>query len=36
MQLEDGMHPNAAGVERMVERFLPTMEKALAGLPAAQ
>ncbi|KQZ29539.1 acyl-CoA thioesterase [Mesorhizobium sp. Root552] len=36
MQLEDGMHPNAAGVERMVERFLPTMEKAIAGLPAAQ
>lgn len=36
MQLEDGMHPNAAGVERMVERFLPTMEKALAELPAAQ
>ncbi len=36
MQLEDGMHPNAAGVERMVERFLPTMEKALATLPAAQ
>jgi acyl-CoA thioesterase I len=27
--LEDGMHPNAAGVERMVERFLPTIEKVL-------
>jgi acyl-CoA thioesterase-1 len=36
MQLEDGMHPNAAGVERMVERFLPTMEKALAELPATE
>lgn len=28
--LEDGMHPNAAGIERMVERFLPAMEKLLA------
>jgi acyl-CoA thioesterase-1 len=27
--LDDGMHPNAAGVERMVERFLPTMENLL-------
>ncbi|WP_269931868.1 arylesterase [Aminobacter sp. HY435] len=29
--LEDGMHPNAAGIERMVERALPTVEKAIAG-----
>jgi acyl-CoA thioesterase-1 len=29
--LGDGMHPNAAGVEHMVERFLPTMEKLLEG-----
>lgn len=28
--LEDGMHPNAAGIDRMVENFVPTMEKALA------
>ncbi|MEO9336222.1 arylesterase [Mesorhizobium sp. SB112] len=25
--LEDGMHPNAEGVDRMVERFLPDFEK---------
>jgi acyl-CoA thioesterase-1 len=30
MQLEDGLHPNAAGVDRMVERLLPTVEKAIA------
>lgn len=29
--LEDGMHPNPQGVERMVERALPTVEKAIAG-----
>jgi acyl-CoA thioesterase-1 len=28
-QLEDGMHPNAAGVDRMVERFLPTIQRML-------
>lgn len=28
--LEDGMHPNAAGIDRMVERILPTVEKAIA------
>ncbi|MFI0842724.1 arylesterase [Mesorhizobium sp. IMUNJ 23232] len=31
LQLEDGMHPNPAGVDRMVENFLPTMEKVLAA-----
>lgn len=31
--LEDGMHPNAAGVDRMVENALPSVEQALAGLP---
>jgi acyl-CoA thioesterase-1 len=31
MLLPDGLHPNAAGVDRMVERFLPTMEKVLAA-----
>jgi acyl-CoA thioesterase-1 len=30
LQLEDGLHPNAEGVERMVERILPTVEKAIA------
>ena len=29
--LEDGMHPNAAGIERMVERILPSMEQILAA-----
>jgi acyl-CoA thioesterase-1 len=28
--LEDGIHPNAAGIERMVERFLPAVEKLIA------
>ncbi|HEY6631631.1 MAG TPA: arylesterase [Rhizobiaceae bacterium] len=28
--LEDGMHPNAVGIDRMVERILPTVEKLLA------
>ncbi|WP_295810804.1 arylesterase [uncultured Nitratireductor sp.] len=27
--LDDGMHPNAEGVQRMVERMLPTFRKAL-------
>lgn len=27
--LEDGMHPNGAGVERMVENFLPLIEQVL-------
>lgn len=29
--LEDGMHPSAEGIERMVEKALPTVEKAIAG-----
>jgi acyl-CoA thioesterase I len=29
--LEDGMHPNAAGIERMVERVLPEVEKLIAA-----
>jgi acyl-CoA thioesterase-1 len=29
LQLDDGMHPNAKGVDRMVEGVLPTVEKAL-------
>lgn len=29
MLLEDGMHPNAKGVDTMVERFLPTIEAVL-------
>lgn len=36
LELEDGMHPNAAGIDRMVERILPTVEKALAALPQAR
>jgi acyl-CoA thioesterase-1 len=31
--LEDGMHPNAAGIDRMVERFLPAVEKLIAADP---
>jgi acyl-CoA thioesterase-1 len=30
--LDDGMHPNAEGVDRMVENALPTVEQALAAL----
>jgi acyl-CoA thioesterase-1 len=30
LQLEDGMHPNAKGVDQMVERILPTVEQAIA------
>ncbi|RJT39715.1 arylesterase [Mesorhizobium waimense] len=30
LRLEDGLHPNAKGVEKMVERILPTAEKAIA------
>lgn len=30
--LEDGMHPNAEGVDRMVENALPAVEQALAAL----
>jgi len=33
--LEDGMHPNAEGIDRMVEKALPTVEKAIADNPAA-
>ena len=33
---DDGLHPNAAGIDRMVERFLPTMEKVLAGAKPSQ
>lgn len=28
--LEDGMHPNAAGIDRMVERVLPVVERLMA------
>jgi acyl-CoA thioesterase-1 len=30
--LEDGMHPNAEGVDRMVEAALPVIERALSAL----
>lgn len=29
--LEDGMHPNAAGIDRMVEKVLPQIEKVLSA-----
>lgn len=29
--LEDGMHPSAEGIDRMVENALPTVEKAIAA-----
>jgi acyl-CoA thioesterase-1 len=31
--LEDGMHPNEAGIERMVERAKPAVEQAIATAP---
>jgi acyl-CoA thioesterase I len=34
MMLDDGMHPNAAGVATMVERVLPLVEEVLADRPA--
>jgi len=33
LELEDGMHPNAKGVEKMVEAILPTVETVIATLP---
>jgi acyl-CoA thioesterase-1 len=33
LELEDGMHPSAAGVDHMVERMLPLVEKVLATVP---
>lgn len=33
LRLEDGLHPNAKGVDLMVERILPTVEKAIAAVP---
>lgn len=30
LQLEDGLHPNAKGIDRLVERILPDVEKAIA------
>jgi acyl-CoA thioesterase-1 len=33
--LEDKMHPNALGIDRMVERMLPAVEKAIAANPAS-
>ncbi|MDP3897386.1 MAG: arylesterase [Mesorhizobium sp.] len=34
--LEDGMHPNARGVQRMAERALPVIEAAMKARRAAQ
>lgn len=33
MQLDDGLHPSAKGVDQMVGRILPTVEKAIAAVP---
>ncbi|MEO5758161.1 MAG: arylesterase [Mesorhizobium sp.] len=33
LQLEDGMHPNAKGIDQMVEHILPTVEKAISAVP---
>lgn len=33
--LEDGMHPNAAGIDRMVQGILPMVESIVAGKPGA-
>lgn len=35
LQLEDGMHPNAKGVARMVEGFMPVIEKTIAETSSA-
>jgi len=35
LQLEDGLHPNARGVDRMVEGILPTVEKSIAATGGA-
>lgn len=32
LRLEDGLHPNPKGVDAMVERILPTVEKAIAAV----
>ena len=31
--LEDGMHPSAKGIDIMVERILPMLEKLIAANP---
>jgi acyl-CoA thioesterase-1 len=33
--LEDGMHPNASGVDRMVGKVLPEIEKIIAAAPGS-
>lgn len=35
LQLEDKMHPNAKGIDVIVERILPAVEKAIKSLPAS-
>ncbi|KQZ14976.1 acyl-CoA thioesterase [Mesorhizobium sp. Root554] len=34
--LEDGMHPSAGGIDRIVERILPTVQDTIAKLPPRQ
>jgi acyl-CoA thioesterase I len=36
LNLDDGIHPTRVGVERIVERMLPTVERFLATLPASR
>ena len=36
LNLPDGLHPTAKGVEIIVERILPTVETFLARLPSAE
>lgn len=36
LQLEDGMHPNPEGVDVMVQRFEPTVQKFIGTIAAAQ
>ena len=35
LKLADGMHPNAAGIEVIVKRILPSVESFLRGLQAS-
>jgi acyl-CoA thioesterase-1 len=35
LQIEDGLHPNPRGVDVMVDRILPTVEKAIADIKGA-
>jgi acyl-CoA thioesterase-1 len=34
--LDDGLHPNGRGIAKMVERILPSVEKLIAEVKAAE